>query len=333
MRSSIYIRALASAVWLAFLSPGFAWQTASRELVDVQFAANESLIILVSAPGATAPGIYLQRPDAAAPVLLCPLAFPSTFSFDRKTIIERWAGEQNELRLYDPMTCRRRATVGVDGTVIDADVHGGHIAVALQLANGVEPQHELRTYTLKGRMLGRAALGRNVEMGFAPDGRSVLNFDLSDGAVRAWAMPALSPSILPEWVASGETTFVPGSALVKRYADNELTVAQWPGGKRHFSMTAPRSVRVRQLSGTGRFAVLHIQDVAGEGLDWIDFVTAKRTRIAAGSIDNAAISSTGAWIAWASRRGDSVDQVSIHMTRVGAAAGARPRNEPPEARH
>lgn len=316
MPASICLRSAVAGLVLAFAATSSGWPITSRELVDVQFAANDSLIILVSAPGARAPGIYLQRPDAAAPVLLCPLVSPAAFSFDRKTIIERSTGAQAELRLYDPMSCRLLARVPVDGTVIDADVRGKYIAVALQFASGIEPQYELRTYTLKGRMLARAALGRNIEIGFAPDGRSVLNFDLSDGAVLAWRMPTLARVTVPAWLASGEATFVPGSALVKHYVDGALSVVRWPSGTPVHSTVSARSTRLRQLSVTGRFGLVHALDDTGEALDWLDFVTSKRTRIALGSIDNAAISNAGGHVAWALREKDAVDQVQIHFARI-----------------
>ena len=288
----------------------------------MQFSEDDSLVILVSAPGASSPGAYLWRRDADAPTLLCPLSSPTSFSFDRKTIIERVNGKPSELRLYDPSTCRMWARVPVDGKVIDADVHGKHIAVALELGGASEPVYELRTYTQKGRVLARSPIGRNIELGFAPDGHSVVNFDLSEGRALAWRMPTLTRAALPAWLASGEATFVPGSALVKRYVNDTLSVVSWPNGKLVYSTASFRSSRLRQLSVTGRFGVIHAQDNMGEALDWLDFVTAKRTRIATGSIDNAAINNVGSHVAWALRKNDAVDLVQIHLVRVNADGAA-----------
>ena len=318
LRSSVFFRPLFASLFAAISTTSLAWEITSRELVDVQFSANDSLVILVSAPDAKSPGVYLWQRDAAAPTLLCALSSPTSFSFDRKTIIERVTGAPAELRLYDPFTCRMWARVPIGGRVVDADVRGKHIAVALRLGEATDPTYELRTYTKQGRMLSRATMGRNIEMGFAPDGRSVVNFDLSEGAALAWRMPTLTRVAVPAWLASGEATFVPGSALVKHYVDGALSVVRWPSGKSVHSTVSSRSARLRQLSMTGRFALVHSQDETGEALEWLDFVTAKRTRIATGSIDNAAINSAGGHVAWALRKADAVDQVQIHFARVNA---------------
>ena len=332
LNSSTFFRTLIAGFFAATSATTFAWQITSRELVDVQFSANDSLIILVSAPGAKNSGIYLWQRDAAAPKQLCSLSSPTSFSFDRNTVIERVTGEASELRLYEPSTCRMWARVPIEGKVIDADVRGKHIAVALRLGEATDPSYELRTYTKRGRVLARAPMGRNIELGFAPDGRSVVNFDLSEGAALAWRMPTLARVALPEWLASGEATFVPGSALVKRYADDTLSVVRWPSGKLVYSTVLSRSVRLRQLSVTGRFGVVHALDDTGEALDWFDFVNAKRTRVASGSIDNAAINSAGGHVAWALRKKDSVDQVQIHLARVNPDGIANMQNTPGHTR-
>lgn len=322
----MFFRTVVASLFATVSAISLAWEVTSRELVDVQFSANDSLIILVSAPGAKSPGVYLWQRDADTPTLLCPLLSPTSFSFDRKTIIERVAGTPSELRLYDPFTCRMWARVPINGRVIDADVRSEHIAVALRLGGATEPSYELRTYTKKGRVLARAPMGRNVEMGFAPDGRSVVNFDLSDGGALAWLMPTLARVALPTWLASGEATFVPGSALVKHYVDGALSIVRWPSGKLVYSTVFSRSSRLRQLSVTGRFGVVHAQDHTGEALDWLDFVTAKRTRVAMGNIDNAAINSAGGHVAWALRKIDTVDQVQIQFARINADGGVSTQN-------
>lgn len=331
MRSSILFRTFTASFLAAFSVTSFAWEITSRELVDVQFLANDSLIILVSAPGAKSPGVYLWQRDADTPTLLCSVSSPTSFSFDRKTIIERVEGKPSELRLYDPSTCRMWARVPIDGKVIDADVFGKHIAVAIRWASATEPAYELRSYSTKGRVLARTPMGRNIEMGFAPDGRSVANFDLSDGGALAWRMPTLARIGLPAWLAAGEATFVPGSSLVKHYVDGKLSVMQWPSGKLIYSTVSSRSTRLRQLSSTGRFAVVHAQDDSGEALDRLDFVTAKRARIAVGSIDHAAINGAGDSVAWALRKSNMVDQVQINVARINVEGVVSTQNALREA--
>ena len=326
LHNPIVMRALLAGVlaMLASLSPiSYAWIVTARELVDVQFLADDSLIILVSAPNAVEPGIYRWRRDAAAPVLLCRISSPTSFSFDRKTIIERVAGEPPELFLYAPSNCRMLDRIEIKGEVLDADVRGKSVAVALRLP---DQAHELRLYgkpakhSKHDRVLARAVIGRNVEMGFSPDGRSLMNFDLSDGAAGAWRLPSLAPGTLPAWMTAGEseTTFVPGSAFVKRYAHDTLSVARWPGGAPVYTVKASRSVRLRQLSVTGRYGVLHRQDDSAESLQWADFAAQKYIRLTMGSIDHAAINATGSRVAWVLRSSEKADQISIEFAQINA---------------
>ena len=276
----------------------FAWQTTSRELVDLQFAADNSLIILVSAPGATEPGIYRWRRGEAEPKLLCHLASPVSFSFDRKSVVERVAEPAPELRIYDASTCAPRSRIPVDGAVLDADARGKLVAAAFRL-----PDHSrvLRLYTMNGRALASTAIGANVEIGFTSDGRSLLNFDLNDGGLRAWQLPTLADQPLPRWLGVGELTFVPGSPLVKRYVNDTLTLHRWPGGAPVFAMALSRAPRIRQLSASGRYGLAHVKNGDGEALEWLDFPGKRRVRLAVGSVDHAAINGAGNRVAWTSR--------------------------------
>ena len=325
--NSVLFRAAIACLCAWFSACGFAWTVISRELVDVQFSADDSLIILVSSPNAIEPGIYHWQRDSAAPALLCRLASTTAFSFDRKTIIERVAGAAPELRLYAPSSCRMLDRIKIEGHVLDADVHGKRIAVAVRLP---DTANQLRIYgdsverANNGRVMARAVIGRNVEMGFAPDGRSILNFDLSDSAAAAWSAATLASVKLPAWMAEGETTFVPGSTFVKRYVNDSLSVARWPSGTSVFRMAAARTVRLRQLSTTGRYGALHsvgatdASDTPGQSLDWVDFATGKRMRLAVGSIDNAAINPAGNRVAWVLRSGEQTDLVRVHRAQINA---------------
>lgn len=322
VKFSFFFAAIALLITISSTSHG--WTINSRELVDVQFSADDSLIILVSAPHAVEPGIYHWPRHASAATLLCRIASPTTFSFDRKTIIERVAGAASELRLYSPSSCRLLDRIKFDGDVLDADARGKLVAVALRLPDQTT---ELRVYPTPSiraenvAALARAVIGRNVEMGFAPDGRSIVNFDLSDGGAATWRVPSLASVALPAWMAEGETTFVPGSTFVKRYLKDSMSVARWPGGSAVYTVPSPRSVRLRQLSATGRYGALHSAealDAAGQALDWIDFAAQKRIRLATGSIDNAAIDATGKRVAWVLRSSEHVDQVSVEFAHIHA---------------
>jgi len=330
IRSNYFRRTLASIV-ASFAVPSFAWTINARELVDVQFSADDSLTILVSSPNAVEPGIYRWQRDAHEPTLLCKIVSPTSFSFDRKTVIERVSGAKSELRLYEPSSCRLLDRININATVLDADVRGTRVAVAVRLAGaGNELRvYERHTQLAKGDpVLARAEIGRNVEMGFAPDGRSIINFDLSDGGVAAWRVPSLATLTLPIWMNDGETTFVPGSTFVKRYVNDALSVARWPSGASVYTMAAWRTVRLRQLSATGRFGALHtvdasdLSDANAQSVDWIDFATQKRVRLATGSVDNAAINADGSRVAWVLRSTERPDWVSVHFAQITAAGDA-----------
>lgn len=294
-------------------APSYAWTVASRELVDLEYAPDQSLRILVSAPGATAPGLYRWLPDGKQPKLLCHLASPVTFSFDRTLLIERLGGEQSQLRIYNASNCRLLARIRVDGKALDTDARGRYVAVAVRKTDN---RHELRLYSRRGRVIATAPIGRNVEMGFSPDGRSLVNFDLSDKGAALWRIPTLATITPPAWLSEGEATFVPGSAFIKHYARETLSVARWPGGQAMHSVTASRAVRLRELSANGRFGVLHERQASGETLDWIDFSTQRRVSLAAGSVDHATINATGNAVAWSLRDADKVNEVRIRRALV-----------------
>ena len=327
-KRSSHLGAIFASIVASFAAPCLAWTINARELVDVQFLVDDSLIILVSSPNAIEPGIYHWKRGADAPTKLCAIASPSSFSFDRKTIIERVAGAAPELRLYAPSSCRMLDRIKVEGAVVDADVRGNVVAVALRLP---DKSNELRIYgkpTKRAKirsMLARTETGRNVEMGFAPDGRSIVNFDLSDGGAAAWRVASLASVKLPTWMELGETTFVPGSAFVKRYENDSLSVAHWPSGALVYTIAAVQAVRLRQLSVTGRFGALHRVNSAvadEQSLDWVDFSTQKRVHLATGSIDNAAINAAGTRVAWVLRKSDAVDMVSVQLAQINVAGNA-----------
>jgi hypothetical protein len=84
-------------------------------------------------------------------------------------------------------------------------------------------------------------------------------------------------------------------------------------------------VRLRQLSATGRHGALHSGDprvADDQSLDWVDFATQKRVRLATGSVDNAAINAAGNRVAWALRSTESTDLVSVQFARINADGDA-----------
>lgn len=299
-------------------SAASAWTVSSRELVDLEYASDQSLRILVSAPAAVAPGLYRWPPDAAKPTLLCHISGPATFSFDRAQVIERISGVASIVRIYNPLNCRKLATIRVDARALDTDVRGRHVAVAVRLSDG---KYELRLYSRRGRLIARTSVGRNVEMGFAPDGRSLVNFDLSDRGATIWRVPSLASVAPPAWLGDAENTFVPGSTYVKRYGDDTLSVVRWPSGKVVHAVPASRAVRLRELSTSGRYGALHERRDVGESLDWMDFATRRRVPLTTGSIDHASINAAGNAVAWSLRDADDSNQVHIQRASIPGADG------------
>ena len=312
-----------SALVALLASPAFAWTVKSRELVDIEIAANGSLMILVSSPGTAAPGLYEWKSGAAGPVKTCVIDSPASFSFNRRMVIERVGGEYDSLRLYDATNCVQRGQISTGGRVQDADARADFVAVAVRNAN---EERTLELFTLRGSKAKRLAttdIGRNVELGFAPDGKTLLNFDLSDTAYATWRLPSLRIIEPSPWINRDELAFVPGVPFVKRYADGVLSIMHWNSGKPKYMTRTARTLRVRQLSRDGRYGVTHERVAEGDLIEWFDFATGIRARLGVGSIDHAAISANGDRVAWTERGGLAGDEVTIMRARIDATGKIR----------
>lgn len=288
----------------------------SRELVDVEYQRDGSVSILLSMPGTAAPGLYRWPRGAAAPIKLCPIAYPSAFSFDRRVVIERERGVKSRVRVYAANTCRLIAEIGVEGRVLDVDTRGRWLAAAVRLP---DKQLSLQLYRADGELVSSTAIGRNVEMGFAPDGNTLVNFDLSDVGLQAWRLPRLTNMLLPGWTYESDVTFIPGSRFVKRFDTGELSIALWPDGHKLFSIPAERELRLRRISDDGLFGIAHRHEGRTETLEWINFSRQTRTTIAtdvSGSIDNAAFSRDLKEAAWVSRGSTNDHRVIVYRREI-----------------
>jgi hypothetical protein len=288
----------------------------SRELVDVEYQRDGAVSILLSVPGTSAPGLYRWPRGAAAPTKLCAIAFPSTFSFDRRVIIERERGAKSRVRVYAANTCRLIAEIAVDGRVLDVDTRGRWLAAAVRLP---DKQLSLQLYRADGELISSTSIGRNVEMGFAPDGNSLVNFDLSDMGLQAWRLPRLTNMLLPGWAYESDVTFIPGSRFVKRFDAGELSIALWPDGHKLFTIPAERELRLRRISDDGLFGIAHRHEGRTETLEWIDFARQSRSTIAtdvSGSIDNAAFSRDLKEAAWVSRGSANDHRVIVYRREI-----------------
>lgn len=306
---------------VAFIaSQAFGWTVKSRELVDVEIFPDGALIILVSAPGTELPGLYLWKTGVAVPEKLCAINGPSFFSFNRRIVIERVHGDHDTLVLYNSANCKRLGQIETTGRVMDADARGALAAVAVHYP---DDERTLELYTKLGRRIAKTPVGPNVELGFAPDGRTLLNFDLNDTANASsksqWALRSLVPTDLPKWMNTGEVTFIPGAAFVKRYLNGEMAIVPWSSDKPKFATRLARSVRVRQLSSDGRYGVIHERLPQTDSLAWIDFASGQRVKLGEGSIDHAAISATGSLVAWTERGGTLNDQVTIRRAKLSSS--------------
>jgi hypothetical protein len=299
----------------------------SRELVDVEFQTDRSLAILISTPGASVPGLFRWGHDQAQPKKLCDIYAPSFFSFDRRVVIERERGATSRIRLYAPHDCRMLADVEIIGRVLDVDVRGSYLAAAVRLA---DKQIALQLFHTDGRIISTTSIGRNVEMGFSPDGAMLVNFDLSDVGLQAWRVPKLTNILLPHWLHDGDVTFVPGSRFVKRYEDGSLIVTRWPIGNALYTLPASRALRLRQLSADGRFGVAHEFLNGVEELQWIDFKQRTRTVLAKGTIDNAALSADLTQAAWSLRQGGSEHRVWVQRRMAPARASEGASGQTPD---
>lgn len=288
----------------------------SRELVDVEYLGDRSLAVLVSSPGAATPGLYRWYSREPFPRKLCDIAAVSAFSFDRKTVIERERGFPSRVRVYAPEDCALLAALEIPGRVLDVDVFGRLLAAAVRLPGGTL---EMQLYRLNGELVASNSVGRNVEMGFSPDGRFIVNFDLSDAGLQAWRVPRVVSTPLPTWLQEGDTTFVPGSRFLKRYAEGKLSVVRWPSGHVVQSIAATRALRLRALTLDARFGLAHELQGATEALQWIDFTRDQRIVLARGSIDNAAIARDVSQAAWSLRLPGREQRVLVQRRSLSGA--------------
>ena len=293
----------------------------ARELVDVEYLPDNTLAILISSPGAAAPGLYLWRAQERQPRKLCGIGAVSAFSFDRRTVIERERGLPSRVRVYSPSDCKLIAAIEIPGRVLDVDVSGRYVAAAVRLP---DQSLELQLYRFNGELVSASAIGRNVEMGFSPDGRYLVNFDLSDAGLQAWRLPRMRSAPLPEWLVGGDTTFVPGSRYLKRYVDGKLSLVRWPLGNVAHAISASRALRLRALTSDARFGLAHEFDGATEALQWIDFVRDRRTVLARGSIDNAAIARDVSQAAWSLRLSGRENRVIVQRRTLAGAIANMP---------
>ena len=311
--SPFFCRTITIGIVFTLAFPAFAWTLKSRELVDIEFATNGALTVLVSAPGADSPGLYQWKPGAAEPTKVCAIPSPSFFSFNRRIVIERVRDEPVSIRLYNATTCALVGEVKASGRALDADARGDLVAMAIQQA---DQARTLELYTFRGKRIATTGIGRNVELGFAPDGKTLLNFDLSDGVNATWRVRSLARAVPPRWMNRDEVTFIPGAQYVTRYAQGTLSILHRSTGRPKYVTPAARTVRVRQLSLDGRYGVIHERLPKGDLLAWLDFATATRTPLGEGSIDHAAINTSGTHVAWSARSGATAEEVTIIRATV-----------------
>lgn len=310
---------------MLFASQTFAWTVKSRELVDVEISTNGALTVLLSAPGTASPGLYQWKSGVVEPTKICTINAPSFFSFNRRIVIERIPGVHDSLRLYDAANCAVLGQIKTTGRVIDADARGSLVAIAIQYPDK-DPKLEL--YTRRGKHIAKASTSRNVEIGFTPDGKTLLNFDLSDAASAntIWQLRSLTHGKSPTWMNKDEVTFIPGAQYVAQYSKGALSIMPWSTGKPKYTRPLTRAVRVRQLSGDGRYGVIHERLAETDSVAWLDFATGTRVPLGAGSIDHAAINGNGSKVAWTQRGGLLGDQVTVVRAAVSATGAVAPEN-------
>ena len=318
---------MVAAIVALISSQTFAWTIKARELVDVEIAPSGTLTILVSAPATESPGLYQWQAGVAAPKKLCAINAPSFFSFNRRIVIERIHTEHDSLRLYDAASCALLGQINTTGRVIDVDAQGALLAVAIQYPG---EERALELYSKRGRRIAVSEIGRNVELGFAPDGKTLLNFDLSDAADAntnaSWKLRSLKRSESPKWMNKGEVTFIPGAEYVKQYSEGALSIVPWSTGKPKYTIPIARTVRVRQLSADGRYGVVHQRLSLTDSVAWLDFATGTRVQLGEGSIDHAAIDASGTRVAWTERGGAQTDEVTVRRATVSSTGTVTPEN-------
>lgn len=294
----------------------------SRELVDIEIAADGTVLILLSAPDTPTPGLLRWTANAAAPSQHCTMVGRTAFSFDRQRILEFTGthdGIQPSLRVRRADTCKITREIVTREVVVDADVRGDEAVIATHDASG--EGRALSALDRQGRIVASVSVGRNIDIGITPNGRAVANFDPSDGPPSLWRLPSLQRVMWPAWAQGRGPLFLP-AALIVGHVEGDLTVlVRWPDGAPLSSSRLPPDARLHRVSADARFALITQRGRGQERLLLHDFLRHRSATLfegLPGSVDHASMSRDGRWIAWSVR--DSVREQSVRVHRQPTSA-------------
>lgn len=292
----------------------------SRELVDLEVSPGGAVLILVSAPESPAPGLSRWEVGATTPKATCAIQGRTAFSFDRNHVLEFTGiadGTKPTLRVRNATSCKLERAIAANQMIVDADVRGGFITIATR-ENAVDGRL-LHLLDRRDRIVASTAVGRNLELGFAPDGRSVVNFDPSDDGPTLWRVPSLQALPWPAWSRGQAPTFIPATSIVAYRSGDRTALVHWPEGRPLAASILPPDSRLHRVSANARLALITQRGRGQERLLVHDFARHRSATIfegPPGSIDHASISADGRWIAWSERDSLQEHRVRIHRQPI-----------------
>lgn len=299
----------------------------SRELVDVEIAVDGTVLILLSAPDTPTPGLFRWATNVATPTLKCSITGRAAFSFDRRRILEFTGthdGSQPALRVRRADSCTVTREIASNEAIVDADARGDAVVIATRAV--ASDGHSLIVLDRQGLAVASVPVGRNIELGIAPDGRAVANFDPSDDGPALWRLPSLQRAVWPAWTHGQGLLFLPAAPIVGRVAADRTVLIRWPDGTPLSSSRLPPNARLHRVSADARFALVTERGRGQERLLLHDFRRHQSATLfegASGSIDHASMSRDGRWLAWATRDAMREHSVRVHR-QVRSDAQFRP---------
>jgi hypothetical protein len=259
--------------------------------VDVVFV-QDALIVLAQSGGRWTT-MEFQRDGALH--TRCALPGRSWFSLDRKSVISVFVRARAMMEVIDPVSCEVRSSIETDTLVSDGDANALSARVVSASREGGARAITLRGIT--GERIAGLGTARNAEIGFTPDGNTVVNFDHAGGKHQFWraadGAPLPSPFSVGDdihFTLDGKIAFATQPGTLTRYA--------WHDGIAHDGQTIAVEARevMRGASARGSSVLMQSPNAAEPAapiVRLLDTKTQDSFELGRGHIDATALSADG----------------------------------------